>query len=102
SRTIALMSEFAASLVQADESLVVPVFAARENVDREPVRAAEELVNQVVHAGGRARYMAGLDHAVATLDDELEPGDVLITMGAGDISQVHHAFTRRLQRHHAS
>jgi UDP-N-acetylmuramate--alanine ligase len=102
SRTAALMEEFAVSLSRADETLVVPVFAARETVDREPDLMAKELTARVVGAGGRARFAAGLDHAVATLDDELEPGDVLITMGAGDIGQVHHAFTRRLQRHHAS
>jgi len=102
SRTTALMPEFAASLARADEVLLVPVFAARERVDREPETASMELASRVVAAGGRARFLPTLDRAVATLDDELKPGDVLITMGAGDIGQVHYAFTRRLQRHHAS
>lgn len=102
SRALALMPEFAAMLCRADEVVIVPVFAARENVDGEPESASREMVDQVIAAGGRARFVPGLDHAVATLDDELQPGDVLITMGAGDIGQVHHAFTRRLQRHHAS
>ncbi|HTI52533.1 MAG TPA: UDP-N-acetylmuramate--L-alanine ligase [Planctomycetaceae bacterium] len=102
SRTTALLGDFAATLARADEVLVVPVFAARENVEQEPETVSRELASRAVDAGGRARFVAGLDHAVATLDDELQPGDVLITMGAGDIGQVHHAFTRRLQRHHAS
>lgn len=102
SRTTALMGEFACSFGRADETLVVPVFAAREAVDDEPESVSRELAERIVDAGGRARFAPGLDHATATLDDELQPGDVLITMGAGDIGQVHHAFTRRLQRHHAS
>lgn len=102
SRTQALLSDFAASLALADETLVVPVFAAREKVTDEPVLMSEKLAEHVVSAGGRARFSPSLDRTLATLDDALQPGDVLITMGAGDIGQVHHAFTRRLQRHHAS
>jgi UDP-N-acetylmuramate--alanine ligase len=102
SRTVALMDEFATSLRRADEVLITPVFAAREQVEDEPEQLSRKLADQVVAAGGQARFVAGLDRAVATLDDELQPGDVLITMGAGDIGQVHHAFTRRLQRYHAS
>lgn len=102
SRTTALLQEFAASLTFADQSLIAPVFAARETVTDEPETVSRELAELVAHNGGSARFVPSLDRAVATLDDELQPGDVLITMGAGDIGQVHHAFTRRLQRNHAS
>ena len=99
SRTQALMTEFATSLTAADEVLLVPVFAARELVNNEADTASQFLAGRIVAEGGRARFAGSLDHAVATLEDELRPGDVLITMGAGDIGQVHHAFTRQLQRH---
>lgn len=100
SRTTALMADFAQSLTLADEVLLVPVFAARESVATEPDDASRELADKVNAAGGRAQFCTSLDHAVASLDDALRPGDVLITMGAGDIGQVHYAFTRQLQRHH--
>ena len=99
SRTQALFPEFAESLALADETVVVPVYAARERVADEPVKMAKELAKSVVEQGGSARFCTSLDHVVATLEDALRPGDVLITMGAGDVGQVHHAFTRRLQRH---
>jgi len=99
SRTQALMTEFAASLTAADEVVLVPVFAARERAGAEIDAASQDLAGRIVAQGGRARFSGSLDHAVATLEDELRPGDILITMGAGDIGQVHHAFTRRLQRH---
>jgi UDP-N-acetylmuramate--alanine ligase len=102
SRTRALFADFAKSLVAADRVLLVPVFAAREEVHDEPVQLAHELAAQVVAAGGHARPADTLDLALSTLEDELEPGDVLITMGAGDIGKVYHAFTRRLQGHHAA
>ena len=53
-------------------------------------------------AGGRVRLCADLDQIMRTLDDEARPGDVVMTMGAGDIDRVHHEFTRRLQRDRAS
>ena len=100
SRTRALMTEFAGSFAAADEVLLVPVFAARERVGLEPVQTSEELAEKITANGVNARFSPALDRAVATLDDGLRPGDVLVTMGAGDIGQVHHAFTQRLQRHY--
>jgi len=101
SRTEILFAEFAASLLDADRVMLVPVFAAREQVHDEPALISRKLAQQVVAGGGTARFVDTLDRAVATLEDELQAGDVLITMGAGDIGQVHHALTRSLQRHHA-
>jgi len=101
SRTRALFDDFAKSLVAADRVLLVPVFAAREEVHDEPAQISRELAARVVAEGGHAQCADTLDRALATLEDGLEPGDVLITMGAGDIGKVHHAFTRRLQGHHA-
>jgi len=101
SRTNALMQEFSRSFVPANEILILPVFAAREAVHGEPHAASAELARLIGEAGGRARFSGALDQTVATLEDELRPGDVLITMGAGDIGQVHHAFTQRLQRNHS-
>jgi UDP-N-acetylmuramate--alanine ligase len=101
SRTLALFREFAASLAGADQVLLVPVFAAREQVAAEPAVVAQNLAREVASGGTEARFVDTLDQAVATLEDELEPGDVVITMGAGDIGKVHYALTRPLQRHHA-
>lgn len=120
SRTRALLQEFSESFHDADRLLVAPVFAAREKVQQEPREASQELVDRIaalqqIGAADRlttskrgaatkrgVRLSPTLDHTLATLDDELRPGDVLITMGAGDIGQLHDAFTRRLQRDHHS
>jgi UDP-N-acetylmuramate--alanine ligase len=102
SRTRALFADFADSLTLADRTILTPVFAARETVQNEPVETSQALARQVASQGGTVEAVESLDQAVRTLEDDLLPGDVLITMGAGDISQVHYAFTRRLQRYHAS
>jgi UDP-N-acetylmuramate--alanine ligase len=102
SRTEALFGEFAESFALADEVLLAPIYAAREVADSRSVSLARELARSIVAGGGSARFCADLDRILATLDDEARPGDIVITMGAGDIDRVHHEFTRRIQRYRAS
>jgi UDP-N-acetylmuramate--alanine ligase len=100
SRTLALMDEFSESFSDVERILVAPVFAAREESDGEEHKIARELAERISAGGPDARFCPTLDRIIATLEDEALPGDVLITMGAGDIDRVHHEFTRRLQRNH--
>ena len=81
--------------VLADLVLVLPVFAARED-DAAAASVSRELVERIEARDSETRccFVPSLDHLVATLDDETRPGDVLITMGAGDIDRVRHEFTR--------
>ena len=102
SRTRALFREFSASLALADEVLVSPVYAAREQVEREPVELAEALAKRVRMSQGRGRFVSSLDHVVSTLETDARPGDVVVMMGAGDIEQVRDELCRRIQRNHAS
>ena len=102
SRTRALLREFAESFELADELLIAPVYAARETSDANHDFIAQELAQLIAASGGRARFCPDLDRIRATLEDEARPGDVVMTMGAGDIDRVHHEFTRRLQRNLAS
>jgi UDP-N-acetylmuramate--alanine ligase len=59
---------------------------------------AGTLVGDLIAAGVRARGVASLDAAVHELDRDLEPGDVLVTLGAGDVGTIADAFIRRLSR----
>lgn len=102
SRTQALLTDFAASFHEADEILIAPIFAARETPGDEAALTAGELASRIAKNGHSARVFTSLDRIVSTLDDEARPGDVLITMGAGDIDRVHNELTRRLRRHHAA
>lgn len=95
-RTTSLMSEFSESFGDADEVLVAPVFAARESVTDQPYRVAKELADRILENGVKAEAFTSLDQIVTTLEDAARPGDVIVTMGAGDIDRIHHEFTRRL------
>ncbi len=102
SRTTALMDDFAASFADADEVLLAPVFAAREQVAAEPLTVSATLAEKIGARGESAKFCESLDQLIAALEDGLRPGDVLITMGAGNIDRVHHAFARRIPRHSAA
>jgi UDP-N-acetylmuramate--alanine ligase len=101
-RTERLMTEFSAAFTEANDVLVVPVFAARETMDEQTVNTSKELAAGISRNGTPARFLPSLDQLVTTLEDESRPGDVVITMGAGDIDRVQHEFTRRVQRDYAA
>lgn len=57
---------------------------------------ARSLVGALVAAGIWADAVEGLDEAIQELDRHLEPGDVLVTLGAGDVGTIADGFLRRL------
>ncbi|GAB4137977.1 MAG: UDP-N-acetylmuramate--L-alanine ligase [Planctomycetaceae bacterium] len=101
-RTQQLMSEFSTAFQDADEVMIVPVYTAREGADSPAKDVSIGLARQIQTAGTSCRFLPSLDHLTTTLEDEARPGDVVVTMGAGDIDRVQHEFTRRVQRNHAA
>jgi len=84
SRTRIFADRFGAALGLADEVFVLDVYAARE--DPEP-GVTGELVARAV-PGGRAVFLpdrAAVPDAVA---DIARPGDLVLTMGAGDVTAL--------------
>ncbi len=82
SRTRVFASEFGAALGLADEVLVLDVYAARE--DPEP-GVTGELVARAV-PGGRAGFLPDAAAVPGTVADIARPGDLVLTMGAGDVT----------------
>jgi UDP-N-acetylmuramate--alanine ligase len=84
SRTKALLNKFAAAFGDADHVLVTNIFAAREHDDLGISSA--DLVQAMTHRD--ARYIGGLDQAAAYLAEHVRSGEVVITIGAGDVYLV--------------
>jgi UDP-N-acetylmuramate--alanine ligase len=84
SRTKALLTEFANAFDEADGVVVTAIYAARE--DNTLGVASEDLVRMMGRPG--VVHIADLKEATKWLTKQLRPGDVVITMGAGDITQV--------------
>jgi UDP-N-acetylmuramate--alanine ligase len=84
SRTKALLDDLGMAFADADHVIVTDIYAARE---RDTLgMASVQLVDRMRHAD--ARYIGGLRDTADFLIQYLRPGDVLITMGAGDDYRV--------------
>ena len=91
SRTKALAPELGAALALADEIAVLDVYAAREKPAGELAGVSGRLVAEAAadRAGGRpVWWLPDVDSAARALAPRLGEGDVLITIGAGDIFRL--------------
>lgn len=87
SRTKALFEEFVESLKLADETVLIPIFAsAREKAD--PTISSAMLAQSINRRGGEAKYFADWDKMVEYLAVSAKAGDVIITVGAGDVYKI--------------
>ncbi len=83
SRTRLFAGEFAAALGLADEAIVLDVYAARE--DPEP-GVTGNLIAAAVPGG--ALYLRSRAEVPATAAGLAKPGDLVLTMGAGDVTAL--------------
>jgi len=87
SRTQALASQFGSSFLQSDILVVTDIYGARE----QPVPGVSgELVAQAARGHGHHQVIYHPDKSTLaeTLFNLSRPGDILLTMGAGDIYRV--------------
>ncbi len=94
SRTKAFAREFAEALGLADEVVLLDVYGARE--EPEPGVTGELIAERV--RGAAAHYEPAFDRAAALAVDLVKPGDVLVTMGAGDVTQLGAELLAELDR----
>jgi UDP-N-acetylmuramate--alanine ligase len=85
SRTRSFLAEFARTLAAADETIVAPIYAAREAPD--PDISNETLAAATRNAGGNARALNTFDEIRDALSKYGEDS-IVVTMGAGDIYKV--------------
>jgi len=96
-RTRDLMREFAAAFSDADSLLVLDIYPASE----QPIDgiSGEALAQRIagnpespscagVRPGGLVRYAGSFEDAVRTAIASAEAGDMILTLGAGSVSQV--------------
>jgi UDP-N-acetylmuramate--alanine ligase len=86
SRTRDLLDGFARSFGDADRVLIAPIYAARETDDGSV--SSELLASRIRDEGDSAEAVSSLEQLETLLRAEGEPGDVIMTMGAGDVFKV--------------
>jgi UDP-N-acetylmuramate--alanine ligase len=95
-RTRDLMDEFAVAFTDADTVCLVDIYAASE----EPIEGvtAEALVKRIAAEGNvSVRYAPSFTDAVASIAGLAQPGDMVLTLGAGSVSQLGAMILEKLQ-----
>jgi UDP-N-acetylmuramate--alanine ligase len=85
-RTKALMDEFADALTLAQHVILADIYAARET-DTLGVSSAD-LAKKINERGGNACYLTSFDAIENYLLEHCDKGDLVITMGAGDVVKI--------------
>jgi UDP-N-acetylmuramate--alanine ligase len=95
-RTSALADQFAHAFDAADVLYVMDVFSAGELPI--PGVTGKTVANRVLAAGSleRVSYVPNRRDLIRRLCDDARPGDLLITMGAGDVTSMGPAFIEEM------
>ena len=101
SRTAALIEDFQTAFYQADLLVITDVYAAGE----EAIEGAtgEALAQRVSEHGHKATfYRQSFAEITELLAEQVEPGDMVVTLGAGNINQVCELLANRLREDEVS
>lgn len=91
SRTRNFAGEFAQALSLADSVVVSDIYPARED----PILGvSSELITEQLP---KARYIPSMEEAARIVADEARPGDLVMTIGAGDITSMADVIVASLQ-----
>ncbi|MGC2194036.1 MAG: UDP-N-acetylmuramate--L-alanine ligase [Terriglobales bacterium] len=95
-RTKALMDEFTHAFRDADALCILDIYAASER----PIEGitGEVLANRIRETARQdARYLPSFAEVVEVVANEAEDGDVILTLGAGSVSQLGPMILEKLQ-----
>jgi UDP-N-acetylmuramate--alanine ligase len=96
SRTKHLLDEFGTAFHDADNLYLLDIYAASE----QPMAGvtAQALIERIQSHGHRsAQYAATVDQGVDDIVGTAEPGDLIITLGAGNVSQAAEKILEKLR-----
>lgn len=93
SRTQAFAHEFAQSLDLADEVYVLEIYPASEA----PIPGVSSLLITRDMSPEKAHYQPSMVAAVASIVERSQPGDLVITLGAGDVSSLAPVIVQELE-----
>src|SRR5437868_9655751 len=96
SRTQSLQDEFATAFRDADSVLVLDIYAASE----QPIEdvTGESLARKIQATGGpQVQYLPSFAEAAEAVSAVARDGDMILTLGAGSVSQLGPVILERLQ-----
>ncbi len=84
SRTAALFDDFAESFEDADEVIIADIYEARDTDEDKAAVSAEKLADAIPEA----QHISGMEKIAHYLLDTLNEGDMVLVMGAGNITNL--------------
>ena len=99
SRTRIFGTEMGQALGAADEVVVLDVYLAREDPD--PLVTGRLVAEAVPLPAEHVAFAPGLEEAAAELVRRARPGDLVLTLGAGDVTEVAPRVLELLEERHA-
>ena len=95
-RTKFLLDDFGTAFHQADDVYLLDIYAASEN--RIEGVSGEALADKVRSYGHRSvHYVRGMAEGIKAIAAAAEPGDLIITLGAGNVSQAGDKILEKLK-----
>jgi UDP-N-acetylmuramate--alanine ligase len=96
SRTRFLLKDFARSFGGADKIVVPDIYFVRDSEEDRKSVSSMDLVGEISNLGGDAIYLPGFGEIIEFLCKNLRPGDVVMTMGAGNVDEIARGVMSRL------
>lgn len=94
SRTKAFAQEFATALNLADEVFILEVYAASED----PIPGVSSMLITASMEPEKAHYQPSMIEVVEEVTRIVRPGDLIMTLGAGDVSSLAPVIVQALER----
>ncbi len=98
SRTRFLLNDFTESFQLADVTIVPEIYFVRDSLSAKQQINARILVERMQARGTEAMFIDGFGAICDYLKKNVSPGDVIVTMGAGDIWKVADEYIQWLRR----
>ncbi|MEB2307827.1 MAG: UDP-N-acetylmuramate--L-alanine ligase [Candidatus Brocadiaceae bacterium] len=95
SRTRHLLKEFARSFQNANRVILADIYATRDNDYEKTAMNATKLYEETRNSGIDIQYIPQLSDIVNVLYSSVSPGDIVMTMGAGDVWKVAYDLVSR-------
>lgn len=95
-RTFFLLDAFSRAFGEADEVIITDIYSPAGEKQIEGVHSSKLVDLIKTNSNPGARYLPTKQDVIADLRDRLQPGDLVLTMGAGDIWKVGDELARTL------
>jgi UDP-N-acetylmuramate--alanine ligase len=99
SRTRFLLDDFAESFKLADVTIVPDIYFVRDTEANKKMVNARVLVERINSNGSHAVFIPTMSGICEHLKEHVAPGDIVVTMGAGDIWKVADEYIQWLGEH---